>query len=257
VPISYGGSVSLTAFSLAYFLGCDPIIFVGQDLAYTGNRTYASNTIFAEQTINRIKEADKNQGDKIEFIGCPERGRHTAISMLDVPAWGGGSVITSHEMLTYRDWLTEATHHCNVTIINATEGGVHIPGTREITLEDAFKYVGRKWDIDYGEHLTKAIDRIQKPTKEEIEDYKDDVKKRIQDIIRYTGESRHNRKWDSDYNARQAIFDMALVEAFMVEWAVKRKRADKLEDVLVSHDTQQQAVLDGCVTLLYALEGLE
>lgn len=40
--LSMGGTVATAAFSLARFLGCDPIISVGQDLANTGNVTHAS-----------------------------------------------------------------------------------------------------------------------------------------------------------------------------------------------------------------------
>jgi hypothetical protein len=35
-----GGSVATLALSVMYYLGCDPIVFVGQDLAYVDNRTH-------------------------------------------------------------------------------------------------------------------------------------------------------------------------------------------------------------------------
>ncbi len=41
--LNLGGSVAHTCFGLAMHLGCDRVIFVGQDFAFTGDKMHAEN----------------------------------------------------------------------------------------------------------------------------------------------------------------------------------------------------------------------
>lgn len=57
-----GGSVATLALSLLWYLGCDPIIFVGQDLAYIDGKTHADGV------HNDLQTFDVSQNYKIETL---------------------------------------------------------------------------------------------------------------------------------------------------------------------------------------------
>ncbi len=98
------GSVSTVAVSLAVELGCKPIILIGQDLAYTGLRRYASYTWVDETSPNSVDPVKVN-----------------LIREKDI--WGR-ETYTAKNMLTYRDWLKQFFKKVKGTFVNATEGGI-------------------------------------------------------------------------------------------------------------------------------------
>jgi hypothetical protein len=108
-----GGHATSAAFTLAVLLGCDPIILVGQDLAYTGGRIHASNRPGGE---------DEER---------PE--------MFSVPAIGGGNTQTSQVMHSYLGWYTEAAQYLSQIepqrrFLNCTAQGAAIQGFEEANL---------------------------------------------------------------------------------------------------------------------------
>ncbi|MCD6362402.1 MAG: motility associated factor glycosyltransferase family protein [Synergistetes bacterium] len=98
------GSVSTVAVSLAVELGCRPIILLGQDLAYTGLKRYASYTWVDETSPNDV-----------------DPGRFNLIREKDI--WGR-ETYTARNMLSYRDWLKQFFKKVRGVFINATEGGI-------------------------------------------------------------------------------------------------------------------------------------
>ncbi|MDK2871314.1 MAG: hypothetical protein PWQ16_666 [bacterium] len=102
--ISVWGSVSTVAISLAYELGCDPIALIGQDLAYTGARKYASYTWIDETGINSVDA----EGDGL---------------LVEKNIWGRDTH-TAKNMLSYRDWLSQFFRKNRGNYINSTEGGI-------------------------------------------------------------------------------------------------------------------------------------
>ena len=108
-----GGHATSAAFTLAVLLGCDPIILVAQDLAYTGGRIHASNRPGGE---------DEQR---------PE--------MLAVPAIGGGTTQTSQVMQSYLGWYSEAAQYLSHSqpqrrFLNCTAAGASIKGFMEVDL---------------------------------------------------------------------------------------------------------------------------
>jgi hypothetical protein len=140
------GSVSTIAFSLAYHLGCSPIVLVGHDLAFTGNRAYAANTFYESSSVNVID-------GRIDIDWSPEVHRtrgdgpkiHESEPLEQVPAWGGaGHVPTGPMFSAVRQWmsdaaLTLAAHGDPVELVNATEGGSHIAGWTEKPLSEVLQ----------------------------------------------------------------------------------------------------------------------
>lgn len=113
--LSMGGSVAHSAFDLALRMRCDPIILVGQDLAYTDGLTHAKGTVYEGQTV---------QGGKGTFF---------------VEDVFGGQVLTDHVLNGFRLWFERAlsSFASGRRVIDATEGGARIAGTAIMTLREA------------------------------------------------------------------------------------------------------------------------
>ena len=124
--VQSGGSVATSLFDFLLNAGCDPIILVGQDLAYTGREIHTGGTYHNDEWLtmtNRTLSLDTiNQRivrkRKIKYV----------------EAWGGGEVITDFVLDLYRQWFEDSCGKVNVTVINATEGGARIKNAQEMTL---------------------------------------------------------------------------------------------------------------------------
>ncbi len=140
-----GGHATSAAFSLAVLWGCNPIILVGQDLAYTGGRIHAQG----------------RPGGEDEAL--PE--------LIEVPGRNGGMVQTSQSMLSYRLWYQEAAaflkrKHPDIKIINASAAGVDLQGFANLTLEEALSGLPPAKD-DLG-LVAQALSRLPCPTRSHL-----------------------------------------------------------------------------------------
>lgn len=122
-----GGSVSNSAFSLAEMLGFQTIILVGQDLAYTGNRSHMEGT-FSEEDIQK------------------KRVNATAT----VEDLNGTMVPTQPNMLMFLKWFEDRMkERPELKVIDATEGGAKKKGAVIMTLKDAIQTECPKEPVDY------------------------------------------------------------------------------------------------------------
>lgn len=114
---STGGSVANEAFSIARMLGITTIILVGQDLAFTDQKTHASTTVRGEWKT----DVSKLQHEVVEGID-------------------GTLLQTSGEFILYKIWFEEQIRKDKeLTVIDATEGGAKIKGSRIMSLEQAIR----------------------------------------------------------------------------------------------------------------------
>ena len=115
--VSGGGSVACNGFSLLYKMEFETIILVGQDLAYTDNKSHADGT-FEEK--------------------MPERDTS---GMIMVKGNYQEKVPTLPNLKIYLDWfdmyVEGAKKHQDIRVINATEGGAFIKGTEIMPLREA------------------------------------------------------------------------------------------------------------------------
>ena len=110
-----GGSVANIAFDMAVKTGADPIIFVGQDLAFTNNKTHSNGTIYGKDRVN-------NSNLKNSII---------------VKDIFGNKIPTSRPLYSFKTWFdNEIKLYNETTFIDATEGGAEIEGTKIMTLKD-------------------------------------------------------------------------------------------------------------------------
>ncbi len=134
-----GGSVACCELSLARLLGCDPIAFVGQDLALSGGQYYASSSVDGGARIEASAdgrsfvlvrpEADPRSGE-IELVRLPGE----ALTM--VPGVDGGSVPTSATLYTFLQWFRIAARSGRERLYNCTEGGALIDGMEHLALRE-------------------------------------------------------------------------------------------------------------------------
>ncbi len=117
--VYFGGSVACIGFSLLYMMGFNKIILVGQDLAFTNNRSHADGT------FEEIMPEEKTEG------------------MLLVKGNYEEKVPTRGDFKLYLDWFEDTIKKMqearNTIVINATEGGAYIKGTEIMKLKDAIK----------------------------------------------------------------------------------------------------------------------
>lgn len=111
-----GPSVANTCFDALYKMGCNPIILVGQDMAFTDNREYSGNA----------KRRDVQEEIKKDASG-----------LVKVKDKKGNDVYTLHSYLSMRNWFEGYFEKVSgkIDIINATEGGLDIKFSRNESLE--------------------------------------------------------------------------------------------------------------------------
>ena len=148
---STGGSVANDAFSLARLLGRKKIILVGQDLAYTGNKTHSGATVRGEWNQDVTKFTNNVWMEGID----------------------GKPILSSGEFQLYRTWFEEQIINCpHIKVIDATEGGAKIKGSIIESLEQAILEECKE-EFDFREVLKKTRDFLDKSQKAEFLAYLD------------------------------------------------------------------------------------
>lgn len=114
-----GGASTVAHLNLiaAHMLGCDPIIFIGQDLAYSNLATHAKGTVLHGAAPIGIISGN-NIGQTVKGID-------------------GTILRTDRSFLSMKAYFESAIAVSPQTYINATEGGAHIEGTQILTLREA------------------------------------------------------------------------------------------------------------------------
>lgn len=128
-----GATVAHLAYYLAEHLGCDPIIFVGQDLGFSDGLCYAPGTSY-------------------EDVWRPELGRFCTVEMKQweqivrerfilrrIPDHEGRPMYTEERLFTYLQQFERDFAGSKARIIDATEGGAAKRGATPMKLADALE----------------------------------------------------------------------------------------------------------------------
>jgi hypothetical protein len=111
------GSVLTSAFDLALKAGCDPIVFVGADLAYTGGQPYCRGTTFEDDWARWVVA-----GWSVTDLW---RGSIDSRGPVSVPGIEGRAVETAPHLLAFREWIVEqVAANPTRSFVNATGAGV-------------------------------------------------------------------------------------------------------------------------------------
>lgn len=114
-----GGSVATFAYSFCKFVGIKKIVFIGQDLALTGNQMYAGKEKINMDKFNR--------------------------ELISVEKYGGGTVYTTRDYYSYLIWFEQQVQmNKDIVHLNATQGGARIHGVQECSLEEVIQ----KWAVE-------------------------------------------------------------------------------------------------------------
>lgn len=157
--ILQGFSCSNLAHAVLEEMGCNPIIFIGQDLAFTGNKRHSENSKFLKnnETEKLTKENHKYWTKGIE----------------------GEDVPTSRVFNQFREIMEEMITLGKTTVIDATEGGAVIKGTEVMTFQEAIdQYCVR--ELPY--HMKDLLEEKQVKKEEYLECY-ERIIKGIDDIL--------------------------------------------------------------------------
>jgi hypothetical protein len=142
-----GATVAQGAVLLAHWLGCDPVVLVGQDLAFTGGRLYASHSAYGRVGVKPTADGGfvyTGYKWKANLFGrdddaVPDEYPAPAVW---VEGWDGGRVPTSPAYASFIDSYREIggfLARCGVRLLNCTEGGARIPGLEHLRLEDVLR----------------------------------------------------------------------------------------------------------------------
>ena len=131
VMLEIGGSVATAAYKLALHLGCDPVVLVGQDLAFgEAGQSHADGIgtggveNITQQNMTQVL-TDKESEDK---------------SLVVVDGYYGKPVVTKTNLRNYLMWFEE---HIPLAVregkrvINATEGGARIRHAQQMSFAEA------------------------------------------------------------------------------------------------------------------------
>lgn len=118
---------------VAQALGCNPIVFIGMDLAFTKMKSYSPGVIDDVQVVEEELLKSEN------FDGA-------ALQRKDIY---GEPIYTLWKWIAEAEWIGDyAKEHPDNTLINCTEGGIGFPGIPNQTLkETAKKYFSHNYDL--------------------------------------------------------------------------------------------------------------
>lgn len=157
--ILQGFSCSNVAHAVLEQMGCDPIILIGQDFAFTGNKKHSENSKYFKK--NDTKELTK-ENHKQWVMGVD-----------------GEDVPTSEVFNQFREVMEEMITLGSATVIDATEGGALIKGTEIMTFKEAIEKYCTK-ELPY--HMKDLLEE-KHVEKEEYQEYYVRIAKGIDDIL--------------------------------------------------------------------------
>ena len=151
---STGGSVACSGFSALYRMGFKTIILVGQDLAYTDNKSHVDGSFqdkMPEQDTTGMIMVKGNYQDEIPTEGILKK---------------------------YLDWfevyIEGIKNYRDVRIVNATEGGAYIKGTELAALRDIIKETCLE-EINYSDLINRMEPELTKDDQKKASEYLSDI----------------------------------------------------------------------------------
>ncbi|WP_027937179.1 motility associated factor glycosyltransferase family protein [Anaeroarcus burkinensis] len=121
--VMVGDSTAHLAFGFAIHTGANPIILMGQDLAYgDGKKDHASGTVYDKIGVNWQRDSMLEPSKTTE-------------------GYYGGEVVTNQVWTNFKKWfeMYALRFKDEKTIINATEGGAKIKGVLQMPLKEAIE----------------------------------------------------------------------------------------------------------------------
>jgi len=241
IRLDTGGSVANACFAIAQLFGCKRIILVGQDLAYTGDKTHSAVT---------VRGAKNTAVEDLEHVE------------MDVDIYGN-PIRSSREFKLYKEWFEQQIRaNKDLEVVDATEGGIRIEGTKLMTLKDAIDEYCIK-DFDFSKITDHAEKIFDADLKEKYRQFVKRVPNQLMEIRRlirasisdYSSMRRlvqkndyHNSKMRTLFNncekRTNEIENSPVIE--YVQTQLKEKSTELLEKVNKLESDERQELLTVC-----------
>ncbi len=150
--VSIGGSVTTAMFDMGVMFGCDPIIFLGQDLAFDKDMTHVGGGVYDKQRITINKEKGLVTVKEHYISGHQRTITHKLQWLKGID---GVPVASKYDWVTFHQWLERYTallkeQYPAIRVFNATEGGAFIKGMEHLPLKEVIE-----------RHLTKRVNVLE------------------------------------------------------------------------------------------------
>ena len=172
-----GGSVSHMNLGLAIQMGCNPIIIIGQDLAYTDDgRSHHSLT----DEAGSVDITNEGITWKVDDPRSEIQGDHSMGPVQIVNGYYGYPVKTNIGYVSFISTFERMFRNLpDITIINATEGGARLEGAETMTLEEVIEEHGCPKYIDSMAIMDPINKSVLTPLLTEVPDSKGLVNKAV------------------------------------------------------------------------------
>lgn len=164
-----GNNVANFCVELANALGCNPIIFVGMDLAYSGMSSYASGVV----ADSEVSEEKIVQGAGLNA---------SAFVREDI---FGNPVHTVWKWVTEADWIGDyAKDHPEKVLINATEGGIGFPGVPNMALTDVkSQFLSKTYNLHHRIHAEIQNASLPDVTQEKVSELMEEMRDSLENCV--------------------------------------------------------------------------
>jgi hypothetical protein len=168
-PIRAGATVAHLSFYLAQHLGCDPIIFIGQDLGFSDGLYYAPGT-----AVHNVWSSEINPFNTIEMMEWRRVVRMKG-HLRRAEDIHGRPIFTDEQMQTYLKQFERDFTGAGQTILDATEGGLVKQHATVVTLAEALR-----------EHATRPVPALPVPPVDldrgRLNDLRDILRLRVREV---------------------------------------------------------------------------
>ena len=175
-----GGSVSTDALCMGVFLKCSPIMIVGQDLSFAGDKQYASQSadgkvkIIKNEETNTVSYSDLTEGLETVFAAGGFDSRTLTEPLRTLPGYYGGTVFTKTDYAIFHTEFQNIAQavkdeESGIELLNCTEGGAYIEGFKHISLQEARGMLGDANPvIDFTGTLERILNHNDAPVRREL-----------------------------------------------------------------------------------------
>jgi len=122
-------SVAHTAYFFAHYLGCDPVLLVGQDLCFQKSRLHCASSYYNTLHNDSITATDTVSKNEQRTLG---KYKTSVLPTLDIFA---KNAVTLSNLESYKNQFTQ-NFEIPIKSFNASEGGIPIPGIPNHTLRE-------------------------------------------------------------------------------------------------------------------------
>ena len=242
-----GATVAHLAYYLAEHLGCDPVIFVGQDLGFSDGLCYSPGTSYEDvwrPEVGRFCSMEMKQWDQIvreRFI------------LRRVPDYQGRPMYTEERLFTYLQQFEADFLRSRRKIIDASEGGAAKRGAIAMPLAEALReYCAKPLEVDLSDHpgadwgraseviaclekrrdeaaLVEEISRETLPLLEEIRDFFQDQDRVNGAISKIDALRARMNSFGATYDLIAQLTQKSQLERFEADCRIAAAKLDDLE----------------------------